>query len=122
MPTIVQCKGEPCPKPVLRCKQVLSDTTVQAVQVVVDNEAARENVSRFLVSQHWKIDHVTQAGATWIIAAHAEGSEHPAAVNAAHQAGPACSVCPQQILVFLTSDRIGQGNDDLELGLCTIFS
>lgn len=113
MPTVVHCEGEPCPKPVLRCKQVLSDKSVCAVQVIVDNEAARENVSRFLVSQHWQVDHVTQDGATWIIAAHAEGAESAVTSEQARQAAPVCPVCPQQVLVFLTSDRIGQGDDEL---------
>ncbi len=122
MQTVVQCEGEPCPKPVLRCKQVLSDKTVQRVRVLVDNEAAQENVSRFLVSQRWQIDQLAQEGRTWIVEAHGADGEATDVLEqgqAPHEA--VCAVCASQILVFLTADRIGQGNDDLGTRLMLNF-
>ena len=120
MPTILNCEGEPCPNPVLRCKQVIADPATKDLRVIVDNEAAKENVSRFLVSQRWKIDETSQDGQLWIIAARpAPGASGPAPAQDTHQ--PACPVCGHRILIFLTSDVIGRGDDALGARLMQNF-
>ena len=50
MSVLLNCEGEACPNPVLRCKALLDSQPVPSLQVIVDNDAARENVSRFLLS------------------------------------------------------------------------
>lgn len=123
MPTILNCEGEPCPNPVLRCKQVIADPATTDLRVIVDNEAAKENVSRFLVSQRWKIDDTRQDGQLWTIAARpASGaSEASSPAPAQDTPQPACPVCGHRILVFLTSDVIGRGDDALGARLMQNF-
>lgn len=49
---ILDCKGLDCPKPVLKTKGFIeSNPNVHAFIVLVDNEAASQNVSRFCKSQ-----------------------------------------------------------------------
>ena len=123
MPTILNCEGEPCPNPVLRCKQVIADPATKDVRVIVDNEAAKENVSRFLVSQRWRIDETSQDGQLWTIAARpasgASEASGPAPAQDTHQ--PACPLCGHRILIFLTSDVIGRGDDALGARLMQNF-
>ncbi len=44
----LNCRGLACPRPVLQLKEMFEKGTPAAVSVIVDNEAAKENVSRFL--------------------------------------------------------------------------
>ncbi len=42
----LDCRGLPCPQPVLKCKQCLDQGLSGGLRVLVDNEPARENVTR----------------------------------------------------------------------------
>lgn len=44
---IIDCRGLACPKPVILTKKELEAITEGEIEVVVDNTAAKENVSRF---------------------------------------------------------------------------
>jgi TusA-related sulfurtransferase len=115
MAIILDCKGEPCPNPVLRCKQVLDAQSPQNMQVVVDNDAAKENVSRFLVSKGMRIDDMRKEGGLWTISASkaSGGSQDADSTSAPQPSTGACPVCAPKILVFITRDVIGQGDDTL---------
>jgi len=47
----IDCRGKACPHPVLMTKQALEGLIEEEVILIVDNEAARENVERFAKSQ-----------------------------------------------------------------------
>lgn len=114
MPTLLNCEGEPCPNPVLRCKQLLDTDAPAHLRVIVDNDAAKENVSRFLASKGMRIDGMTKNGNLWTIAAsQAEGETIPSGSEETLSPAAGCPVCAPKILVFLTSDRIGRGDDTL---------
>ncbi|WP_028576066.1 sulfurtransferase-like selenium metabolism protein YedF [Desulfomicrobium escambiense] len=114
MPIILNCEGEPCPNPVLRCKQLLDSESPQDMQVIVDNDAAKENVSRYLASKGMHIDDMRKDGGLWTItASRAAGAEGAAAAPAAQPSERSCPVCAPKILVFITRDVIGQGDDTL---------
>lgn len=51
MKKTIDCKGLACPKPVIMTKKELEAITEGEIEVIVDNEAARENVSKLLKSQ-----------------------------------------------------------------------
>ena len=51
----IDCRGLACPAPVLTAKQAIEANGLKELTVVVDNEAARQNVSRFLESQHFVV-------------------------------------------------------------------
>jgi len=116
MPIILNCEGEPCPNPVLRCKQLLDTESPQEMLVVVDNDAAKENVSRFLASKGMRIDDMRKEGGLWSIAASkasGDAGDAPAKEEASRPAAGGCPVCVPKILVFLTTDTIGHGDDTL---------
>jgi selenium metabolism protein YedF len=122
MSIVLNCEGEPCPNPVLRCKQLLDAQSPDALRVIVDNEAARDNVCRFLLSKGMRVDQTDKNGTLWTISAsrsEAQISEPSAATQAATPS--ACPVCTPKILVFLTSDVIGRGDDVLGAKLMTNF-
>ncbi len=115
MPIVLNCENEPCPNPVLRCKRLLDEQTPQVMEVIVDNEAAMDNVSRYLASKGMRIDDSRKDGKLWTIKASqttqtAQEARAGSADAAAAGAGAGLSAS-QRILVFLTSDVIGQGDD-----------
>lgn len=118
MPIVLNCENEPCPNPVLRCKRLLDEQTPQKMKVIVDNEAAMDNVSRYLASKGMRIDDTRKEGTLWTITASSQAPKEvpndAAPADQAAQAGPeACPVCAPKILVFLTADTIGQGDETL---------
>jgi len=52
---IVDTRGLSCPQPVLLVMSRIKDLEGGEVQVIVDNEVSRENVSRAARSQGWEI-------------------------------------------------------------------
>ncbi|MBE1424734.1 selenium metabolism protein YedF [Desulfomicrobium macestii] len=119
MPIVLNCENEPCPNPVLRCKRLLDEQTPKMMEVIVDNEAAMDNVSRYLASKGMRIDETRKDGTLWTIKAssqdpQASASQAPQASQAS-QDGPenAKSSDAAKILVFLTSDTMGAGDDTL---------
>jgi len=121
MSIVLNCEGEPCPNPVLRCKQLLDEKSPSAFKVIVDNDAAKENVSRFLASKGMRVEDAHKDGKLWTISvSRAEGSQRAPQTEDAAQAAQ-CPVCAPKILVFLTSDVIGKGDDTLGSRLMTNF-
>ena len=44
----IDAKGLACPQPVILCRKAMAEAGLDEIEIVVDNEAARENVLRFL--------------------------------------------------------------------------
>ena len=51
----VDARGLSCPQPVLMAMQAMRANGSGEIEVVVDNEASRENVSRAAQSQGWSV-------------------------------------------------------------------
>ena len=51
----IDCRGLACPAPVLQTKEIIEKEGPGTIRVTVDNEAARENVVRFLESQKFSV-------------------------------------------------------------------
>ena len=69
---ILHCQGQPCPQPVLKCKQAIEEERPEKLIVFVDNEPAKENVTRFLAIRKYKVVSCTQKEQEWEIIAQAE--------------------------------------------------
>lgn len=110
MPIVLNCENEPCPNPVLRCKRLLDEQTPKMMEVIVDNEAAMDNVSRYLASKGMRIDETRKDGTLWTIKA---SSQDPQASASQDSLENAKSPDAAKILVFLTSDTMGAGDDTL---------
>ncbi len=55
MKQVVDARGLSCPQPVLMTIQAMRTVDSREIEVVVDNEASRENVSRAAQSQGWSV-------------------------------------------------------------------
>ncbi|MGL1862377.1 MAG: sulfurtransferase-like selenium metabolism protein YedF [Pseudodesulfovibrio sp.] len=104
----LECQGLPCPQPVLKCKEFIETKAPAKLSVVVDNEAAKENISRFMATQGY--DAVIET----------KGDEF--IVTGIKDDCPACEemseveiadVGKHKVLVFIASDVIGTGDDEL---------
>ncbi|RLC27286.1 MAG: sulfurtransferase-like selenium metabolism protein YedF, partial [Deltaproteobacteria bacterium] len=47
----IDCRGLACPAPVLQTKEAIEAKRPDIIRVIVDNEASKQNVIRFLESQ-----------------------------------------------------------------------
>nr|WP_321257223.1 sulfurtransferase-like selenium metabolism protein YedF [uncultured Pseudodesulfovibrio sp.] len=114
----LDCKGLPCPQPVLKAKKTLENQTPERLLVTVDNEAAKENVSRFLATHGYEVSTEMNGSNIVVTACKLETEE--------------CEICKvmsrqeiedldnQKILIFIASDVMGAGDD--ELGSSLIFN
>ena len=105
MSRLIDCKGLACPGPVLAAKRAIDEEKPETLTILVDNAAARENVARFLKSQGYSAESVDADG-TFRVTGKRDGCE-------------ACRVfAPEpssdsKIMVFVSSDRLGRGDDEL---------
>lgn len=118
----MDCRGLACPQPVLQCKSLLKAGRPATLAVLVDNDAAKENVTRFLQSQGYAVDQALADGVWTLRASRPEaGLASPEAPEAPAEACPACEVMSaqelaalsQRILVFIPAATMGHGDDEL---------
>ena len=111
----IDCRGLACPAPVLRTKDTIEAEGLDEIAVLIDNEAARENVSRFLGSQNFEVA-VNQEGDTiQVIGKKTSGAESDCTIT------EFTSTDKQKIMVMIASDRIGHGDDELGAKLMASF-
>ncbi|WP_243363329.1 sulfurtransferase-like selenium metabolism protein YedF [Fundidesulfovibrio terrae] len=110
----LDCLGMTCPQPLMACRACLETEAPEALTVLVDDEAALENVTRFLTASGYQPSSAKD-GRTWIISA-ARGPEAGKAPAPAVEDFP----CPvprpgerTRVVVFLTAETIGRGDDGL---------
>ncbi len=108
--TVLDCRGLACPQPVLQCKQCIEADAPGALAIVVDNEASRANVTRFLESKGFSV-HAGRQGDDWRLTA-TGGDAAPAAAPQAAPS-PRAEAGESQICVFIATDVMGAGDDEL---------
>lgn len=117
----LDCRGLPCPKPVLRCKEAISQSRPDKLVIVVDNQAAKQNVTRFLGSQEYTVVHVQNAKDAFELTAEpaqrqSQNQEQPSPQkeHLPQASSPRLQNSDQEAqLVLITSNRIGHGHDEL---------
>lgn len=115
----LDCQGLACPQPVLQCRNTINQKIPYRLVVIVDNEAAKQNVSRFLESQDYKVQNIQkQNGVFELIAEHAQSKitkQEPRTNDSKERAIPqtAETIQEEKQLVFVTSDKLGHGDDEL---------
>lgn len=113
---VLECQGLPCPQPVLKCKQTIDSGFTGRIKIVVDNEAAKENVSRFLSNQGYEILETTHQNGEWTIVSAPGKNKEPSPDSDAKQTPKperASAEEQRKTLVFITRDKIGHGDDEL---------
>ncbi len=111
----LDCRGIACPGPVLKTKE-LADSGAHEISVLVDNEAAKENVSRFLVNQGFDVTIEAGSGGIMVIAVKQGECETCRVMSDAELGAEA-----KKITVMVTTDRMGFGDDELGLKLMINF-
>ncbi len=107
--TTLDCRGLACPEPVLRVKKTVEAHSPNEITILVDNDAARENVSRFLQSVGYSAIDSPAGQGVWQVT----GKKDQTAVSVA---SCACRVPVREgrrVAVLLTSPVIGSGDDTL---------
>lgn len=108
----LDCRGLACPGPVLRCKECVEKDAPSTLTITVDNEAARENVTRFLGMRGYAVTVAEAPGGLSVLTAVA-GETVPDTVDTAESGG--------KTVVFLTADTIGRGDETLGAKLMVNF-
>lgn len=111
----IDCRGLACPAPVLTTKETIESENVNELAVMVDNEAAKQNVSRFLESQNFEVA-VTEEGTDFCVV----GKKGECVVTESPQAEPEESA-KKKIMVMVATDRIGHGDEELGAKLMANF-
>lgn len=112
MPEILlDCQKLQCPQPVIQIKRLLETQRPESIIVLVDNEPALENVTRFLASQGYAASFSQEPG-LWRIT----GTSGPSPASAPAEAGtPSArpSSGEARTLVMIISPVFGSGDDGL---------
>ena len=110
----LECQGLPCPQPVLKCKEAIENDPGVELVVLVDNDAAKENVTRFLGVKGHEVVSADKDGSVWTITARPSGEVVPKADAPEQKAtkSPA-SKDGYKTLVFIASPCVGTGDDVL---------
>ncbi len=102
----IDARGLSCPAPVLLTKAAIETEGVNKVMIMVDNGAARQNVSRFLENQGFKTS-VERKGEDYIIAGTCEEKKLPGNDEKVPDAGI------KKIMIMVATDRMGFGDEVL---------
>jgi selenium metabolism protein YedF len=113
--TLIDCRGLACPGPVLRTKDTIETEGLNEITVLVDNEAAKENVGRFLGSQGFDVS-TGQEGNDFRIS-----GKKMDATKSIEAASEKPDVDTQKIMVMVATNCMGHGDDKLGAKLMTSF-
>ena len=120
-PYDIDCRGLTCPAPVLKTKDAIeANPHVNLIRILVDDDAAIENVSRFLTHNEFEVTVDARPGLIRV-----EGARKAGAQNIQPLETPELS-CPipeenQKIMVMVTAPGMGTGDDVLAAKLMESF-
>lgn len=116
----IDARGQACPGPVILLKKALEKGESALFDIIVDNEAARENVSRFATKRGCTVVastgavpdiHITVAAPSAVAATPSQASA--VGPGAAPALAPSSHAAELPLVVLIESDRMGVGNDEL---------
>lgn len=126
LPRVLDARGLACPEPVVRTKKALEEGGFERLDVLVDNLAARENVLRFASYSGCSVSGVDEKDGVFTLhlgvapgpasGGAAAGPELEAAAARASCAAGAAGASPEGAAgatVFIPSDRLGRGDEEL---------
>lgn len=108
----IDCRGLACPQPVLRTKQALEEIAAGIIIVIVDNEAAKGNVTRFAESQGCKVS-VEEKGGDFYLAIEKKEESKATAITSPElitcRPGQQKMLSKKEAILVFKSDRMGTG-------------
>lgn len=108
----LDCRGMNCPAPVLSVRNIIDKESPHSITVLVDNEAARQNVSRFLEYNNYHVNYEARGGEFLVVGTRTEGSDVAKEVPS-FSAGKGRAAGTKKIMVLVTSGHMGHGDDGL---------
>ena len=111
----IDARGLACPAPVLQTKTIIDQEAPGLIKVLVDNEAAKQNVSRFLESQHYDTS-FEKIGQDF----HVTGNRQESA-KSNENTFTDMDTEKKKILVMVTFDCLGHGDKELGTKLMAAF-
>ncbi len=103
----IDCRGLACPAPVLQTKEAIEKEHPVVIKVVVDNEAAKQNVSRFMEYRNLEVSVQQEGNDFHVIGKIREGPapEEPVDEKSEDE--------HKKIMVMVANDCMGHGDDEL---------
>lgn len=114
MASELDCRGLACPAPVLQTKELIEKEDPSLVKIIVDNEAAKQNVLRFLDTQQFEVAADDAGGEYHIVGKRSQGID----IKQAEAESPEAE---KKIMVMVATDRMGHGDDELGAKLIVSF-
>lgn len=129
--SVLDCRGMPCPQPVVRCRDWLKEGkhAGEKVEVLVDNPAAVENVGNFLTGRGLAVETRREDSGLWRLSGTVPAAG-PNGLDGADGAGdgasggsgsPAPMERGNRTLVFIPTETLGRGDDELGARLMVNF-
>jgi len=121
----LDCRKMDCPAPVLETKKCLENEALSHIRVLVDNDAAVENVSRFLTYAGFEVG-VESDGVMSVVEGTRDQAETVKRVSgptgqSASGTEPANENGQTKIMVMAASNKLGSGDDELGAKLMINF-
>lgn len=104
----VDARGQACPKPVIMAKKAIEEATEGVISCIVDNEVAKENVSK--LAKSLKLDYKVEKTSEGNFYVHITKSELEEGETQAQVCVP--DIFKDMTIVF-GSDKMGKGSDEL---------
>jgi selenium metabolism protein YedF len=111
----IDARGLACPAPVLQTKDAIEEENLNIIEVLIDNEASRQNVSRFLKSQGFEVS-VQERGGDFHVTGRREAGVEPEGVVAEKSDAE-----KKKIMVMVANNCMGHGDDELGSKLMVSF-
>jgi selenium metabolism protein YedF len=110
---IIDTKGQLCPAPLIAAKKALKETTAGGSFILLtDNQTSLDNLSRFL--QDNKADfQVSESGGVWTLTITRSAGELAQTKPEEYCAPPISHFEKGNYVVAITSDKMGEGDDEL---------
>ena len=109
----IDCRGLSCPQPVIETKKTLEVMKEGIIEVIVDNAAAKENVSRFAESQGCKVEKAEKNGNFHLTITRGNVRKESVPVSG--------SELKTGTVMLIAADQIGQGSEELGKTLMKTF-
>ena len=100
----IDCRGMACPAPVITTKKALEESPA-GLCVLLDDGAPHENVSRFAKNRGYQVSE-TAEGSSWSLQISGKDATNPATDHSLQQT-------TGNRILLVTSDRLGDGPDEL---------
>lgn len=111
---VVDARGKACPTPVIMTKKAVESAPGKTVKVIVDNEVAKENVSKFAASINYKVGVESKEGLFYLTLTPLPGAaQGVAAENLPDVIQCETTTESQPYVVVVTTDTFGQGDPAL---------